>query len=71
MVAAFPRDQGKAVGMLTALGSIGGLSLPWLAGVLLENGSPLAFTLFMVAGAVIMLVILLFLGKLFNKDYAA
>ncbi len=70
MVASFPNDQGKAVGLLTAMGSIGGLSLPWVAGVLLEEVSPLAYTFFLVAGGLIMLVLLISLGKRLKKDSA-
>ena len=70
MVAAFPNDQGKAVGLLTAMGSIGGLSLPWVAGVLLEKVSPLAYTFFLVAGGLIMLVLLISLGKRLKKESA-
>ena len=70
IVAAFPGHQGKAVGLLTAMGSIGGLSLPWLAGVLLEKVSPLAFTLFIVTGGLAMLALLLITGKLLRKESA-
>ncbi|MEN6530111.1 MAG: MFS transporter [Anaerolineaceae bacterium] len=64
-VSAFPADQGKAVGLLAAMGSIGGLSLPWVAGVLLENVSPLAYSLFLITGCTLMLT--LFLGFLSHK----
>ncbi|MEN6528487.1 MAG: MFS transporter, partial [Anaerolineaceae bacterium] len=64
-VSAFPADQGKAVGLLAAMGSIGGLSLPWVAGVLLENVSPLAYSLFLITGCALMLT--LFLGFLSHK----
>jgi hypothetical protein len=53
------------------MGSIGGLSLPWLAGVLLEKVSPLAFTLFIVTGGLAMLALLLITGKLLRKESAA
>ncbi len=56
-VAAFPRDQGKAVGLLAAMGSIGGLIFPWGAGILLEQVSPLAYTLFLSVSALILLLI--------------
>lgn len=71
MVAAFQRHQGKAVGLLTAMGSIGGLSLPWVAGVLLEKVSSLVFTLYMVLGGVLMLALLIFLGRLLKKGTIA
>ena len=67
MVTAFPNDQGKAVGLLTAMGSIGGLSMPWVAGVLLENVSPLAYTLFLLSEAALMLILLVTLGKLLRR----
>ena len=55
----FPKEQGKAVGFLVALGNIGGISLPWLAGILLVNSSGLAY------GGFITLLILVMLGILF------
>lgn len=64
VVAAFPRSQGKAVGMLAAMGSIGGLILPWLEGVLLEKVSPIAFTLFLVSGGIAILLLLLGAARL-------
>lgn len=68
MVSVFPKDQGKAVGLMTAMGSIGGLSLPWVAGILLEKVSPLAYALYMVAGGGLMLILLISLSKLMKKD---
>ena len=68
MVDIFPNDRGKAVGLLTAMGSIGGLSLPWLAGVMLENLSPPAYALFLLAQAAIMLTLLFLLSTLLKKD---
>jgi fucose permease len=47
--AAFPRDTGKAVGILVALGSIGAAVLPLLAGALLE-GSTRAYLWFVLVG---------------------
>lgn len=68
LVDIFPQDRGKAVGLLTAMGSIGGLSLPWLAGVMLENLSPRIYTLFLLAQAAIMLALLFLLSALLKKD---
>lgn len=59
VAAAFPRSQGKAVGVLAAMGSIGGLILPWLEGILLEKVSPTAFTLFFVGFGIVILLLLL------------
>ena len=42
----FTKDQGKAVGIISAMASLGGLTLPWLAGLLLEKQGAKAFTLF-------------------------
>jgi fucose permease len=58
-ISVFPKEQGKAVGFLVALGNIGGISLPWLAGILLVNSSGLAY------GGFITLLILVMLGILF------
>jgi fucose permease len=59
VVAAFPESQGKSVGVLAAMGSIGGLLLPWMEGVLLEKVSPLSYTLFLTGcGAVLLLLVL-------------
>ena len=63
-VAQFPNNQGKAVGLLAALGSIGGLTLPWLAGILLETVSPLVYGIFLFISVVILLLLLFALGKL-------
>ncbi|MRS04407.1 MFS transporter, partial [bacterium] len=37
----FIHDQGKAVGLVSTFGSIGGLTLPWLAGLILVQQTPL------------------------------
>ena len=65
-VAQFPKDQGKAVGLLAAMGSIGGLTLPWLAGILLETFSALVYGLFLCIIAIAMLLLLFTLGKYQN-----
>jgi fucose permease len=59
----FPKDKGKTVGLLAAMGSIGGLTLPWLAGFLLETTSALVFVLFLCATTVAMLLLLFVLGQ--------
>ncbi len=43
---AFPADQGKAVGLVSAMSSIGGLSLPLLDGFFVEQHNPQGYTLF-------------------------
>ncbi len=52
----FPKDQGKAVGTISAMASLGGLTLPWLAGLLLEQQGSKAFTLFTAAVIATMLL---------------
>lgn len=41
----FAHGPGRAVSVITAIGSVGGMTLPWLQGWLLEEISPLAYTL--------------------------
>ena len=53
---AFAKDQGKAYGIVGSMSSLGGLSLPWIEGVLLEKQSPLAFALFVVLIIALMIV---------------
>ena len=53
----FPKDQGRAVGVVAAMGSVGGLALPWVAGVMLEKGSPVGYGSFVVATMVILTAI--------------
>jgi fucose permease len=70
--AAFPNHQGKAVSLVSAMSSIGGLALPWLGGVLLEKGGATVFSIYAVV--IIGLLVLFFtlirrsLGKNVNCD---
>jgi len=61
---AFINNQGKAVGLVSAFGSIGGLTLPWMAGLILEKQTPLIFVLF--ETAIILSMLALFLGMRFS-----
>jgi fucose permease len=65
----FPQDQGKAFGLVGAMSSIGGLSLPLLDGFFLENHNALGFALFNV-GILIALVGFFFLGRSLLKKAA-
>jgi fucose permease len=56
-IASFPQHQGKAVGAVTAMGSIGGLSMPLIAGVLLEKVSPSGYVWY-ITGSVAFLLVL-------------
>jgi fucose permease len=40
---AFTQDRGKAVGVLVALGNVGGMALPWVAGLMLVGVSAYAY----------------------------
>jgi fucose permease len=65
---AFSQNQGKAVGLVSAFGSIGGTTLPWVAGVFLEKISPLAFSFFEL-GILIMLTVLFVLTRNFSRKH--
>jgi fucose permease len=56
---AYPGNQGKAVSVLVAMGNIGGLTLPWFAGLLLDSSVRLAY-LWFVALSILALLALLF-----------
>lgn len=64
---AFINNQGKAVGLVSAFGSIGGLTLPWMAGLILEKQTPLVFVLFETAIILSMLALFLWIRFSVNK----
>ncbi len=64
----FPEDQGKSVGLLAAMGSMGGLVLPWAAGIMLETVSPMLFALFICACIVVLFILLLTLSRTLKKS---
>jgi len=64
----FPEDQGKSVGLLAAIGSMGGLVLPWAAGIMLETVSPMLFALFICACIVVLFILLLTLSRTLKKS---
>lgn len=53
----FAHGPGRAVSVITAIGSVGGMTLPWLQGWLLEEISPLAYTLGLVVMSIGVLVL--------------
>jgi fucose permease len=53
----FPERPGVAVSIVSALGSLGGMLLPWLQGNLLVRGGPLAGALLVAAATVAMLAL--------------
>ncbi len=42
----FPQDAGKAAGVVASMGSVGGMLLPWLLGIVLANLGLSVFTIF-------------------------
>ncbi len=58
--AIFHKSPGKAVGLVISLGSIGGMTLPSLQGVLIDNSGPRPFGFFIAAQAILMLGLLAF-----------
>lgn len=63
----FPQDQGKAVSVIAAMGSVGGLALPWVAGVLLEKGSAAVYGIFVLASMVVLTAIFFVTRKLVRR----
>jgi fucose permease len=53
--AAFPRTPGMAASVVVAMGSVGGMMLPWFQGALLEHSGPAASVLLVAAGTLTML----------------
>jgi MFS family permease len=60
---AFPEHKGKAVGVLASMGSIGGLTLPWIAGLLVAQQPIQSFVWFVDFWIAILLVALFFVNK--------
>lgn len=57
---AFPFAPGRAVGLIAAMGSLGGAALPWLEGVLLERVSPQAAAIY--TAAITLALLAMFMG---------
>ncbi|GAP15609.1 fucose permease [Longilinea arvoryzae] len=53
--AAFSQSSGAAASLVVAMGSIGGMIIPWLQGILLENSGPRAGALLLPLGGLLML----------------
>ena len=56
--AIFHKSAGKAVGLVISLGSIGGMTLPSLQGVLIDNSGPRPFGFIIAAQTILMLALL-------------
>jgi fucose permease len=55
--AAFPSGPGKAVSITAASGSLGGMAMPWMQGVLLTRVGPTFSAIFTLAGSLAMLLL--------------
>lgn len=58
----FTHGTGKAASLAAAMGSIGGMLIPWVQGYLLENVSPAVSAWFVAACLLVMLVLLMVMG---------
>jgi len=56
VTATFRRAPGTAASVVVAMGSLGGMLLPWVQGTLLESRGPAASVIFVAAGTLAMLV---------------
>lgn len=66
-ISEFSSEQGKAVGFLVALGNIGGILLPWVAGILLINSARLGYLGFVLFSVLGMLAILFLIRRRINS----
>jgi fucose permease len=66
ITSSFPNTPGKAVGIITATGSVGGMMLPWIMGILLANVSPAAFMGSMAGSALLAAGLLAVAGTFFR-----
>lgn len=57
VAATFRRTPGTAVSVASALGSLGGMALPWLQGIILEQRGPTASMILVVATVVAILIL--------------
>lgn len=60
----YPDNPGKAASVCAAMGSVGGVSIPWIQGYVMENQSPLASTRFVAVIMLIMLFIVFYLSRM-------
>ncbi len=64
---AFPNDKGKAVSILSAMGSIGGTILPWIAGILIGNAMEIGYLLLIGISIATLILIVLAIWRLLGK----
>jgi len=68
---AFAKDRGKAVSVLVAMGSIGGITLPWFAGLLLTSVASFAYLWFVVLAIACLLIILFYANRALSNHSAS
>ena len=56
MTSTYPNNAGKAASLITAMGAVGGMVLPWLQGVVMENASIRAGTITFAIFIVLMVI---------------
>jgi fucose permease len=68
VTATFRRAPGTAASVVVAMGSLGGMLLPWIQGALLESRGPSSSTLLVAAGALAMLALELGRGLIESRQ---
>ena len=68
VTATFRRAPGTAASVVVALGSLGGMLLPWIQGALLESRGPSSSVLLVAAGTLAMLALELGRGLIESRQ---
>jgi fucose permease len=68
---AFAHDRGKAVSVLVALGNVGGIALPWIAGLLLAGVSSAAYVWLVIFSLVLLAAVVLSANRILHSRQAA
>jgi fucose permease len=66
--ASFQNDKGKAVGVLVAMGTMGGIALPWIAGLILDRLSSLAYLWLVLLLIAILVVVVFLIGRRLSRS---
>jgi MFS transporter, FHS family, Na+ dependent glucose transporter 1 len=66
----FHQSPGKAASIGAAMGSVGGMTIPWIQGYLLENVNPSASAWFITGGICLMVFLLLISERVQNQQKA-
>ncbi len=65
----YPDNPGKAASICAAMGSLGGVSIPWVQGYIMEQQSPLASTWFVAILMLVMLFIMFYLSRMLSGSH--